>query len=123
MNEYVVNNKKNHKTRALVASVFNDGSFYLNSKLFTLFPSGEIHAKLKPDGTQLVIFKDCDSENEKLHFRKNRKIKNYHLLNLLTQLNISFPVYYVGEWDDEEKLWIGNLSKENPNYRYKNRKK
>ena len=36
---------------------------------------------------------------------------------ILQDLNIPFPAYYVGEWDDEEKLWIGNLSKENANYR------
>ena len=106
------------KPKELVASVKEDGSFSISSSLSFLLTNKNIQVKIKPDGTQLVMLITRESGPETLRFGVSRIIKNYHLQKILKDLNISFPAYYVGEWDDEEKLWIGNLSKENANYRW-----
>ena len=105
------------KPKELVASVKEDGSFSISSSLSFLLTNKNIQVKIKPDGTQLVMLITSESGPETLRFGVSRIIKNYHLQKILKDLNISFPVYYVGEWDKEERLWIGNIVKKDPNYK------
>lgn len=105
------------KPKELVASIKEDGSFSINSSLAFLITNKNIQVKIKPDGTQLVILITRELGPETLRFGVSGTIKNYHLQKILKDLNISFPAYYVGEWNKEERLWIGNIVKKDPNYK------
>ncbi len=50
-----------------------------------------------------------------VNFGKNGRIKNYKIVEKLQNRKIKLPVYYVGEWDAEEKVWLGKLTNEKPN--------
>lgn len=111
---YKVIRESARREQALVVSIMQNGVFALNSKLFALFPDREAHVIMKPDGSQLVLSR-AKSEDEKIHFGKNGSTKNYDIVKTLKELKKRFPVYYVGEWDEEENVWIGEFTTENPN--------
>lgn len=113
---YKVIRESARKEQALVVSIMQNGAFTLNSKLFALFPDREARVIMKPDGSQLVLLAtNMKSNEEKIHFGKNGSTKNYDIVKTLKELKKRFPVYYVGEWDEEEKVWIGEFTTENPN--------
>ena len=61
--------------------------------------------------------------NMKIDLGKNGRIKNYDIVKRLEKQKKKFPIYYVGSWDEQEEIWIGNLTTNNPNKRNVRRKK
>lgn len=104
----------------LVISIFQDGTFSLNSSLLQYLPERKVEIKLKQDCSQLAIIK---KGNMKIDLGKNGRIKNYDIVKRLEKQKKKFPIYYVGSWDEQEEIWIGNLTTNNPNKRNVRRKK
>ena len=104
----------------LVISIFQDGTFSLNSSLLQYLPERKVEIKLKQDCSQLAIIK---KGNMKIDLGKNGRIKNYDIIKRLEKQKKKFPIYYVGSWDEQEEIWIGNLTTNNPNKRNVRRKK
>lgn len=100
------------KDSKLVVSIFENGNFALNSYLLKHFSNYEAEIKLKRDCSQLALIKNGSS---KINLGKNGRIKNYTLSQKIKDKKLSFPVYYVGKWDDKKEVWIGNLETKNPN--------
>lgn len=46
---------------------------------------------------------------------KSNRIKNYAISDRLIRKKVKFPAYYVGEWSEENKSWLGELVVSNPN--------
>lgn len=46
---------------------------------------------------------------------KSNRIKNYAISDRLIRKKVKFPAYYVGEWSEENKCWLGELVVSNPN--------
>ena len=69
--DFVTISPSTKKEIELVVSIFEDGTFSLNSYLLKYFP--QYTAEIK------------------------------------------FPIYYMGEWDDQNEWWIGNMVSVNPN--------
>ena len=101
------------KEPELYASITEDGDFRLNEKLCALFPQQKARVIMKPDGSQLVLLFPEDKK-ETICFGENGSTKNYHIVKELSDLGKAFPVYYVGDWDEEENIWIGIFTNENP---------
>ena len=59
----------------------------------------------------------------KIDLGKNGRIKNYDIVKRLEKQKKKFPIYYVGSWDEQEEILIGNLTTNNPNKRNVRRKK
>lgn len=100
------------KGTKLVVSVFENGTFALNTYLLNYFPQYEAEIKLKKDCSQLALLKHGMT---KINLGKNGRIKNYDISQRIKDKKITFPVYYVGKWDAGNEMWIGNLVTENPN--------
>ena len=92
----------------LVISIFQDGTFSLNSSLLQYLPERKVEIK---------------KGNMKIDLGKNGRIKNYDIVKRLEKQKKKFPIYYVGSWDEQEEIWIGNLTTNNPNKRNVRRKK
>lgn len=104
----------------LMVSVFQDGTFALNTSLQKYLSKRNVEIKLKKDCSQLVIIKNGD---ESIDLGKNGRIKNYDILKKLEEHNKKFPVYYVGAWDEQEEMWIGNFLTNNPSKKKNNKNK
>lgn len=96
----------------LVVSIFEDGTVTLNKRLLECFPERRAQVKLKRDCSKMAIIKDG---NEEIDFGKNGRIKNYDILDRLKRRKKKFPLYYVGNWDEQCGIWIGKISMDNPN--------
>ena len=114
----ISNSKKRENN--LVISIFQDGTFSLNSSLLHYLPERKVEIKLKQDCSQLAIIK---KGNMKIDLGKNGRIKNYDIVKRLEKQKKKFPIYYVGSWDDQEEIWIGNITTNNPNKKNVRRKK
>lgn len=114
----ISNSKKRENN--LVISIFQDGTFSLNSSLLQYLPERKVEIKLKQDCSQLAIIKNG---NMKIDLGKNGRIKNYDIVKRLEKQKKKFPIYYVGSWDEQEEIWIGNITINNPNKRKVHRKK
>lgn len=101
------------KQNKQVVSVFGDGYFAVNEELVKALKTNhfEIHLD-KKDCSRLLLV-----PNGKIitAMGKNNRIKNYAIAEKLTKKKIKFPVYYIGEWNEENQCWIGELSVTNPN--------
>lgn len=106
----IANSKKREDT--LMVSIFQDGTFALNTSLQKHLLKRSVEIKLKKDCSQLAIIKNG---NESIDLGKNGRIKNYDILKKLEEHNKKFPTYYVGTWDEQEEIWIGNFLANNPN--------
>ena len=106
----IANSKKREDT--LMVSIFQDGTFALNTSLQKHLLKRSVEIKLKKDCSQLAIIKNG---NESIDLGKNGRIKNYDILKKLEEHNKKFPAYYVGTWDEQEEIWIGNFLANNPN--------
>ena len=104
----------------LMVSVFQDGTFASNTSLQKHLSKRNVEIKLKKDCSQLAIIKNGD---ESIDLGKNGRIKNYDILKKLEEHNKKFPVYYVGAWDEQEEIWIGNFLTNNPNKKKNNKNK
>lgn len=106
----IANSKK--REDKLMVSIFQDGTFALNTSLQKHLLRRNVEIKLKKDCSQLAIIKNG---NESIDLGKNGRIKNYDILKNLEEHNKKFPAYYVGTWDEQEEIWIGNFWANNPN--------
>lgn len=113
-----ISNMKKQET-SLVVTVFQDGTFAINSRLLQCLSERKVEIKLKLDCSQLAIIKNGD---KKIDLGKNGRIKNYDIVKKLEKQKKKFPVYYVGDWDEQEKIWLGDIAAYNPNKRSVNRK-
>lgn len=105
--------------RVLVVSI--NKSFVLNTPLRKCFPGRKAELRIKNDCSQIVLLANGE---KRLNIMTNGKINNSNIFSLLKQKDIKLPVYYVGEWDDKAKIWIGDLCYENPNEKlYRKNKK
>lgn len=100
------------KSSYLVMGVMLNGTVTLNRKLLDCFEDGQAEVRLKKDCSQIALLRNG---NGKIRFGKNGRIKNYDLVNNILKRRKKFPVYYVGEWDEHEQIWIGNITDNNPN--------
>ena len=100
------------KETKLVISIFENGTFALNTYLLKYFPKYEAEIKLKKDCSQLALIKNGTT---KINLGKNGRIKNYDIAQKISTAKIAFPVYYVGKWDTTNEIWVGNLVTQNPN--------
>lgn len=106
----ITNSKK--REDKLMVSIFQDGTFALNTSLQKHLAKRNVEIKLKKDCSQLVIIKNGDGN---IDLGKNGRIKNYDILKKLEECHKKFPVYYVGVWDEQEEIWIGNFGANNLN--------
>ena len=104
-------NSKKRKDKLMVG-IFQDGTFALNTSLQKHLLRRNVEIKLKKDCSQLAIIKNG---NESIDLGKNGRIKNYDILKKLEEHNKKFPAYYVGTWDEQEEIWIGNFLANDPN--------
>lgn len=102
----------------MVVSILPDGTFAVNTQLLKCFPSKHAEVRMKSDGSQMLLI---ENGTVLLNFGKNGRIKNYNVMTTLQNLNKKLPLYYVGEWNDEKKMWLGEVSLENPNRSKKNK--
>lgn len=103
----------------LVVSVLSDGTFALNTPLRSCFSENRAEVKIKNDGSQLVLIADGTVN---IDFGKNGRTKNYVILEKMHTLKKKLPVYYVGDWNAEHGVWVGNISSANPNKSKKKQK-
>lgn len=95
-----------------VISVFNNGDLALNGALRKILNVNQVEIRIKRDCSQIALLPEGEVL---LDITKNNRIKNYKIYEKLEKKKINFPVYYWGEWDEENKMWIGELMLSNPN--------
>ena len=110
--DFITVQPSSKRATKMVVSVLPDGTFAVNTPLLKCFSSRHAEVRLKADGSQMLLI---ENGVVLLNFGKNGRIKNYNVVAQLQDLNIKLPLYYVGEWNEEKRMWIGNLSPENPN--------
>ena len=99
------------KTKQVI-SVFENGDIAFNEELVKQLDTNACEIRIKKDCRQLILL---PNGTEKLDIGKNSRFKNYEINEKLKRRKIRFPVYYIGEWDDEKEFWLGELSTNNPN--------
>lgn len=96
-----------------VVSVFADGSFSVNGELVKVMKTNQFEVYLdKKDYCRMLLVPGGKIITD---MGKNNRIKNYAISEKLTQKKVTFPAYYSGRWDDDNKCWIGDLVRSNPN--------
>ncbi len=96
-----------------VVSVFEDGSLSVNEALVKGLKTNQFEIRLdKKEQSKMLLI---PNGKEITDMGKNNRIKNYAIVKRLEKKKIKFPIYYVGDWDEESKCWIGELSLTNPN--------
>lgn len=95
-----------------VLSIMENGMIAANSKLLKHFDDGKTEIRIKGDASEIALLAKGE---KKINLGKNGRVKNYQLPDYIKKNRIKLPVYFVGEWDDEEKIWLGHLSQYNPN--------
>ena len=120
LSDFITITSSKKREDKLMVSVFQDGTFALNTSLQKNLSKRNVEIKLKKDCSQLVIIKNGD---ESIDLGKNGRIKNYDILKKLEEHNKKFPVYYVGAWDEQEEMWIGNFLINNPSKKKNNKNK
>lgn len=93
-------------------SVFDNGDIALNGALCKVLKTNKVEIHIKTDCSQIIL---VPGGRVLLDITKSNRIKNYIICEKLEKKKVRFPVYYVGEWDDEEKIWKGDLVLTNPN--------
>lgn len=96
----------------LVVSIFQDGTFAMNTPLFQDISEKKAEIKIKKDCSELAIIRNG---NEIINLGKNGRIKNYDIVKILKENKKKFPVYYIGKWNEEKNIWMGKFSSDNPN--------
>lgn len=101
------------KQKKQVISIFENGDFAVNDELVKALKTNRFEIHLyKKDCSMLLL-----DPNGKIitDMGKNNRIKNYAITEKLIKKKTKFPVYYIGEWSEENKCWVGELSVTNPN--------
>lgn len=101
------------KTKQII-SVFENGDIAFNEELVKQLATKECEIRIKKDCSQLILLPNGE---EKLEIGKNSRFKNYEINEKLKHQKIKFPVYYIGEWNENKEFWLGDLSTHNPNKR------
>lgn len=111
--EFEVIRPMSRRQNRQVVSVFADGGFAVNEELVKAMNTNHFEIYLdKKDCSRLLLVPDGKIITD---MGKNNRIKNYAIAERLSKKKIKFPVYYIGEWSEENKCWIGELSITNPN--------
>ena len=100
------------KTPREVLSVMSSGTVGINSTLLKHFEDFSAEIRLKKDCSEIVMLKNGQVMT---NLGKQGRVKNYNLVERLKQANMKFPIYFVGEWNDEKGIWHGKLLPYNPN--------
>lgn len=95
-----------------VISISNNGDFAINSELRKAIKTSKFEVRIKKDCTQILLL---TNGKEITDVGNNNRIKNYGVLEKLINKKIKLPAYYVGNWDEENECWIGELVLSNPN--------
>ena len=95
-----------------VISIFDNGDLALNSVLSRRLKTNKIEIRIKKDCSQILLVPEGEVL---LDITKNNRIKNYQIYEKLRGKKVKFPVYYIGDWDEENGIWIGELVMTNPN--------
>ena len=100
------------KRKQQVISVFESGDIVINEALAKFLDVKEIEIRIKKDCGQLLLI---PNGNEKIEIGKNNRFKNYNIYEKIKNTKIKLPAYYVGEWNESNEFWLGNLTANNPN--------
>lgn len=95
-----------------VISVFDNGDLAINGPLSKVLKTNQVEIHIKRDCSQILL---VPNGTVLLDITKNNRIKNYRIYEKLKNKKIKFPVYYVGEWNEEDEVWLGDLVMTNPN--------
>lgn len=71
---------------------------------------------MKKDCSQILL---VPNGKEITDVGNSNRIKNYAVLERLVSKKVKVPAYYVGNWDDENECWLGELVLANPNKKNK----
>lgn len=112
MDDFEVVKPATRKAVKQTVSVLENGDLALNSALCKKLNTDKIEIHIKKDCSQIVL---VPGGKVLLDIAKNNRIRNYIIYEKLEKKKIKFPVYYVGEWDEEREIWMGNLVMSNPN--------
>ena len=110
--EFEIINPSTRKSNKEVLSVMDSGMIAANAVLLSHFDDFCAEIRLKKDCTEIILLKDG---NLKTNFGKMGRTKNYNLMEKIKKTNMKFPLYYVGEWDSERRIWHGKYLPYNPN--------
>lgn len=112
LNEFEIIRPAIRKKTKQVISVFENADISINETLLKTFDDKNIEMRIKKDCGQLLIIPNGE---ECIEIGKNNKFKNYEIYERLKKRRVKFPVYYVGEWFEDKKYWLGYLTSVNPN--------
>lgn len=110
--EFEIVSRSVRKRTKQVISIFENGDVAFNDALVKVLGNRDVEIRIKKDCGQLLLLPDGEN---KIEIGKNHRFKNYEIYDRLIKRRIRFPAYYVGEWDDENMLWLGDLTTMNPN--------
>lgn len=103
-----------------VLSVMSSGTIAMNPVLLKHFEEFSAEIRLKKDCTEIIMLK---YGKVMTNLGKQGRVKNYNLVERLKKANMKFPLYFVGEWDEEKGLWYGKFLPYNPNKGKKEKQK
>lgn len=103
-----------------VLSVMSSGTIAMNPVLLKHFEDFSAEIRLKKDCTEIIMLK---YGKVLTNLGKQGRVKNYNLVERLKKANMRFPLYFVGEWDEEKELWHGKAMQYNPNKGKKEKQK
>ena len=103
-----------------VLSVMSSGTIAMNPVLLKHFEDFSAEIRLKKDCTEIIMLK---YGKVLTNLGKQGRVKNYNLVERLKKANMKFPLYFVGEWDEENELWYGKFLPYNPNKGRKEKQK
>ncbi|RZS94144.1 hypothetical protein [Cuneatibacter caecimuris] len=96
-------NRRNQEKRITITK---EGELRLNSMLQKEIQSRKIEIIMSRDCRTILL----NPQGKNAHdFTKAGTIKNTDLTELLSRLKLAFPVFYKVTWDQEMKLWKGEL--------------
>lgn len=100
------------RTPKEVLSVMSSGTIAMNPVLLKHFVDFSAEIRLKKDCTEIIMLKNGEVLT---NLGKQGRVKNYNLVERLKKANMKFPIYFVGEWDEEKGMWHGKYLPYNPN--------
>ena len=100
-----------NKREMCLVTVHKDGVIVFNSSFMKkISDDAKIEVRLSKNGKQLVILKG----NESIKNPKSGRFVNFNVLDRMKKHKNSFPVFFIMQWNEEEKIWLGNISPFDP---------
>ncbi len=99
-----------------VISISGNGDFTINGELRKAIKTSKFEVRMKKDCSQILL---VPNGKEITDVGNSNRIKNYAVLERLVNKKVKVPAYYVGNWDDENECWLGELVLANPNKKNK----